>query len=74
MPIVNIDGKEHDLDSLPAEAKQLIQRIQFVDTELQRLVSQDAVLKAARISFSIALKDLLGRKPDTPFGGDTIKL
>jgi cell division protein ZapA (FtsZ GTPase activity inhibitor) len=73
MPIIRIDNKEYDLDALPKEAKEKLQNIQFVDSELARLQAQAAVLQTARIAYAKALNEALSATP--PFmGGDTIKL
>lgn len=69
MPIIAIDGKDYDLDTLPAPAKAQLQSLQFVDAELQRLQAQTAVLQTARMAYSKALQHALA-----PFSGDTIKL
>jgi hypothetical protein len=37
MPIVKIDNKDYDLDTLSDEAKAQLGSLQFVDNELQRL-------------------------------------
>ena len=69
MPIITIDNKEYDLDTLSDEAKAQLASLQFVDAELQRLNAQAAVLQTARMAYSKALQEhLIG------FGGDTIKL
>lgn len=73
MPIIKIDNKEYELDSLSAEAKGQLQSLQFVDAELQRLQSQTAVLQTARSAYAKALQQALIEPPAT-FVGDTIKL
>lgn len=70
MPMIKIDDKEYDLDSLPDEAKKQLQMLQYVDTELARLQAQGAVLQTARGAYVNALKQAL----PSPFAGDTIKL
>ena len=70
MPIIKIDNKEYELDNLSVEAKAQLQSVQFVDSELQRLQGQAAVLQTARIAYAKALNDAL----PSPFAGDTLKL
>ena len=48
MPMIPIDEKEYDYDSLPANAKEQLQSLQFVDKELQRTQAQAAVFQFAR--------------------------
>ena len=70
MPIINIDGKEYELETLSEDAKKQLQMMQYVDNELQRLQAQSAVLQTARISYAKALQQAL----PALFDGDTIKL
>ena len=70
MPIVKIDEKEYDLNSLSEEARKQLQMLQYVDAELARLSAQGAVLQTARQAYVAALKAAL----PSPFAGDTIKL
>jgi hypothetical protein len=37
MPVIKIDNKDYDLDTLSDEAKSQLASLQFVDAELQRL-------------------------------------
>lgn len=73
MPIIKIDNKDYDLDTLPQAAKDQLQSIQFVDAELARLQAQASVLQTARIAYGKALSQALADVPQS-FGGDTIKL
>lgn len=59
MPNIKIDDKEYDIDAFSEEAKNQVLSLQFVDTELQRLNAQAAILQTARIAYSNALKELL---------------
>jgi hypothetical protein len=59
MPIIKIDDREFELDTLSAEAKAQLQSIQFVDTELQRLQAQAAIYKTARAAYAKALQAAL---------------
>lgn len=73
MPIVTIDNREYQLDSLSPTAKSALQSLQFVDAELARLASQAAVFETARPAYARALRESLAEAP-TPFSGDTLKL
>ena len=55
MPIIKIDEKDYELDSLSEEAKAQLVSLQFVDAELQRLQAQIAVMQTARMAYSNAL-------------------
>ena len=59
MPIIKIDGKDYELDTLSDEAKAQLTSIQFVDAELQRLNAQTAVLQTARMAYAKALNEAL---------------
>ena len=52
MPIIKIDDKDYELDSLTDEAKAQLGMLQFVDAELQRLNAQTAVLQTARMGYA----------------------
>jgi len=73
MPIIKIDNRDYELDTLSDEAKAQLQSLQFCDAELARLNAQAAVLQTARVAYSKALSELLADVPQS-FGGDTIKL
>lgn len=62
MPIIKIDGKEHELDQLSDVAKSQIASLRFVDAELQRINAQAAVLQTARLAYAKALSDALAAK------------
>ncbi len=68
MPIIKIDDKDYDLDTLSDEARAQLTSLQFVDAELQRLTAQTAVLQTARMAYSKALQAAL-----PSFVGSTIK-
>ena len=68
MPTISIDNIDYDLDTLSDEAKAQLNSLQFVDSELQRLTAQTAVLQTARMAYSKALQ-----AAQPPFAGDTIK-
>ena len=59
MPIIKIDDKDYDFDTLSQEAKDQLTSLQFVDNELIRLNAQVAVYSTARNGYSAALKELL---------------
>ena len=59
MTTIKIDDKDYDLETLSDEAKNQLVSLQFVDTELQRLNAQAAVLQTARLAYANALKDAL---------------
>ena len=62
MPLIKIDEKEYDSDTLSDEVKAQLASIQFVDAELQRLSAQAAVFQTARVAYSKALNELLAAK------------
>lgn len=62
MPIIKIDNKDFELDTLSEDAKAQLQSLQFVDVELQRLTAQAAVLQTARMSYAKALNEALSNK------------
>ena len=70
MPMIKIDGQEHNTDNISEEAKAQLQNLQFVDAELARLQAKAAVLQTARASYAAALKAALPLIPE----GDTLKL
>jgi hypothetical protein len=59
MPIITIDGKPYDQDTLSAEARSQLASIQFCDAELARLQAQTAVLQTARVAYGKALQAAL---------------
>ena len=59
MPMIKIDEKDYELDTLSQEAKDQLGMLQFVDAELLRLTAQTAVLQTARIGYSKALNEIL---------------
>ena len=60
MPIIKIDDKDYDTESLSEQAKAQLSGLQFVDQELARLQAQAAILQTARIAYAKALNDALG--------------
>ena len=77
MAIVKIEGKEYDYDTLPEDVKNQVMSLQFVDSEINKLQSQIAVFKTARMAYIKALNQAL-QAPIDPLAqqlaGDTIKL
>lgn len=63
MPMIKIDDKDYDFDTLSEEAKAQLGSLQFVDAELQRLTAQIAVYQTARMAYSKALNEILDVKP-----------
>ena len=59
MPMIKIDEKDYELDTLSQDAKDQLGMLQFVDAELQRVTAQAAVLQTARIGYSKALNEAL---------------
>ena len=59
MPTITIDEKDYDYDHLSQDARNQLASLQFVDSELQRLNAQMAVLQTARNAYSQALNDAL---------------
>lgn len=70
MPIIKIDNKEYDLDTLSGECKVQLASLQFVEQELSRLQAKAAVLQTARATYVKAIQEAL----PVLGGGDTIKL
>ena len=59
MPIIKIDDKDYEFDTLSDEVKAQLSSLQFVNAELQRRNAQIAVLKTARKAYSKALNEAL---------------
>lgn len=59
MNLVKIDDRTYDYDLLSDDAKGQLKSIQFVDSEIERLNAQIAVLQTARAAYSRALSDAL---------------
>lgn len=73
MPIIRIDDKDYELDTLPDTAKAQLQSLQFVDAELQRLQAQTAVLQTARVAYFKALQAALPSILEQTQANETIK-
>ena len=59
MPIITIDRKPYDQDTLSAEARSQLTGIQFCDAELARLQAKAAAIQTARIAYGKALQAAL---------------
>ena len=59
MPIIKVNDKDYELDSLSEEAKAQLASLQFVDAELLRVNAQAAVLQTARMAYAKALNEAL---------------
>ena len=60
-PTIKIDGTEYLLEKLSEAAKEQIENIQFVDTQIQQLNNEWAVSDTARLGYSAALKEELAK-------------
>lgn len=78
MPMIKIDDKEYDSDTLSDDAKGQFQSLKYVDAEINRLSSQINVFKTARLAYARALNQALQAPSKTlleqKIAGDTIKL
>ena len=59
MAKITIDGQEHDVDSLSKESKNLVQSLNFVKVEIERLNAQLAICKTAESAYAKSLKSTL---------------
>ena len=73
MPIIKIDNRDYDLDTLSDEAKAQLQSLQFVDSELARLQAQTAVLQTARMAYAKALQAALPSVLEQAQASETLK-
>lgn len=55
-PIVRLDGVDLDVDRLSAAARQILERLQFVQQRLQELQDQQALLTKAKRAYIADLK------------------
>lgn len=69
MPIITINGKPYDQDTLSAEALAQLTCIQFCDAELARLQAQSAAFQTARIAYGKALQAALPQTTWLPDDG-----
>ena len=61
MPMIKIDNKDYDLDTLPDEAKQQLGQLSFCDQEQTRLNMQLAAIQTARAAYARALQEILAK-------------
>ena len=59
MANVTIDGKDYEYDSLSDKAKANLKSLQYVQSELNRLSAQAAILKTAEKAYGDVLKSEL---------------
>ena len=59
MPMLKIDDRDYDLDTLPTEIKTIVAHVQAIDLELTRLQAQSAIHQTARAAYSRTLKEEL---------------
>lgn len=59
MPIIKIDNKDYEFDTLSEETKAQLTSLQFVDAELKHLNAKAAVLQTARMSYAKAVNEAL---------------
>jgi len=59
MAKITIDGKEYELENLPKEAIDLINSINFVDNEIEKLSNQVKIYQVARTLYANKLKEIL---------------
>mgnify|MGYP001502208008 CR=1 FL=1 len=65
MPLIKIDNKEYDSDSLSEDAKKQLASLLFVQNEIKKLNSEIAVYKTAEISYSFALSKAIEDQPSS---------
>lgn len=68
METIIIDHQTYDADKLPIGAQAQLDKLRFVDAEIERLESQMTMLKAARANYAELLKEALRTAP--PDGND----
>jgi hypothetical protein len=68
--VVRLDGADLDLDRLSVAARQILERLQFVQQRLQELQDQQALLTKAKRAYIADLKaELLQSVPQHGQGG-----
>lgn len=78
---IQIDGKEHDIDTLSDEVKGNLSATQFTDAEIQRLQAKLAALQTARMAYARAVQEGLNNPasptpaapPQISLSGDSIQ-
>ena len=62
MPIIKIDGKDFDTETLSDSARAQLVSLQATDAEIQRLQIQLAIAQTARNAYAKALQEMLAKK------------
>ncbi|MBM3337002.1 MAG: hypothetical protein FJY60_04860 [Betaproteobacteria bacterium] len=62
MPIIKIDGKDFDTETLSDSARAQLVSLQATDAEIQRLQIQLAIAQTARNAYAKALQEMLVKK------------
>jgi len=62
MPIIKIDGKDFDTETLSDSARAQLVSLQATDAEIQRLQIQLAIAQTARNAYAKALQEILVKK------------
>ena len=62
MPMITIDNKQYDTDTMSDEAKAQLGSIQFVDRKIAELKAEVAAMQTARNAYGKALTELLGKE------------
>jgi DNA repair ATPase RecN len=62
MPIITIDNKDYEFDSLSEEIKAQFVSLQFADQEITQLQARVAAMQTARNAYAQALNNLLAEK------------
>jgi len=57
VPLIAIDNKEYDTDTLSDEVKANLASLQFTDAEIERLQAKLAVLQTARMAYARAVNE-----------------
>ena len=62
MPVIKINDKDYDTDTLSDDAKKQLQAIQLTEAEIQRLNIQLAIAQTARNTYAKALAEMLPKE------------
>ncbi len=72
---LRLDGVDHDIEGLSAEARQIVERLRFVQQRLQELQDQQALLTKAKRAYIADLKaELVRPAPATGAGQGVVAL
>ena len=63
MPIITIDNRDYDLNTLSDEVKQQINNLQGCEQEIAHLTVQLAIAQTAKATYARALQEVLPRSP-----------